>query len=74
MPIIGSLFTNDLNRGQGYAKCLVHEIASQLTAEEGSKCGIISDLSNSITNKMFKEIGVEEISRYISIHTTRETI
>lgn len=74
MPIIGSLFTNIEDRGRGYAKCLVHEIASQLTAEDGSKCGIISDLHDPITNKMFTQIGFEEISRYVSIHTTRETV
>lgn len=74
LPIIGNLYTNETDRGKGYAKCLVHEIARQFTKDEDSRCGIVSDLSNPITNRMFLEVGFEEVSRYISVHTMREAI
>lgn len=73
LPIIGSLYTNPDDRGKGYAKCLVHEITRQITNGDG-RCGIVSDASDPITNRMFKEIGFEEISRYISVNTLRENI
>lgn len=74
LPIIGNLYTNPHERGNGYGKCLVHEITRQLTRNGNDKCGIVSDASDPITNRMFREIGYEEISRYISINTIREKI
>lgn len=74
LPIIGSLYTNPDARGKGYAKCLVHEITRQITTDGEGRCGIVSDASDPITNAMFSEIGFKEISRYIAVHTTRETI
>lgn len=74
LPIIGSLYTNPEDRGKGYAKCLVHEISKQITTNGKGRCGIVSDASDPITNRMFREVGFEEISRYISVHTMRETI
>ncbi|GAB2690577.1 hypothetical protein GCM10027037_12050 [Mucilaginibacter koreensis] len=74
LPIIGSLYTNPQDRGKGYAKCLVHEITRQITTNGDGKCGIVSDASDPVTNRMFQEIGFEEISRYIAVHTTRETV
>ena len=71
---ISSLYTNPQDRGMGYAKCLVHEIAQQITTNANKRCGIVSDASDPITNHMFQEIGFEEVSRYISIHTTREKV
>lgn len=74
LPIIGSLYTNPDARGKGYAKCLVHEITRQFTTNGDGRCGIVSDASDPITNRMFSEIGFKEISRYIAVHTTLETI
>ncbi|HEK22205.1 GNAT family N-acetyltransferase [Mucilaginibacter sp.] len=74
LPIIGSLYTNPQHRGKGYAKCLVYEITRQITTNNGGRCGIVSDASDPITNRMFQEIGFKEISQYISIHTKRENI
>jgi hypothetical protein len=74
LPIIGSLYTNPHDRGNGYAKCLVHEITRQITTNSDGPCGIVSDASDPITNRMFREIGFEKVSRYISVQTTRESI
>jgi len=74
MPIIGNLYTDPQERGNGYGKCLVYEITRQLTTNGNDKCGIISDASDPTTNRMFREIGYEEISRYICVHTARENI
>lgn len=73
LPIIGSLYTNPEDRGKGYAKCLVHEITSQIITGK-KRCGIVSDASDPITNRMFREVGFGEISRYVSVHTMRETL
>jgi predicted GNAT family acetyltransferase len=53
LPIIGSLCTNPDSRGKGYAKCLVHEITRQITTDGEGRCGIVSNASNPITNRMF---------------------
>jgi predicted GNAT family acetyltransferase len=73
LPIVGSLYTNPEDRGKGYAKCLVHDLTSQIVAAKG-QCGIVTDAADAITNQMFLSIGYEETSRYTSAHTMRETI
>lgn len=74
LPIIGSLYTNPRYRGMGYAKCLVHDIANKINTNSNKRCGIVSDANDPITNRMFQEIGFEEVSRYISINTTYEKV
>lgn len=73
LPIIGSLYTNPEDRGKGYAKCLVHKITSEVI-ENKKRCGIVSDASNHTTNRIFKEVGFNETSRYVSVHTLRESV
>lgn len=73
MSIIGNLYTQPNHRGKGYAKSLVYEITKQIL-EDGDRCGIVSDANNPITNKMFQEIGYEQISKYISVNTLREEV
>jgi hypothetical protein len=73
-PIIGSLYTNVEQRKKGYARFLVSKITSQLLKGGYSQCGIVSDASDPITNKMFTEVGFYEISKYIAINTLRETL
>ncbi|WGQ13785.1 GNAT family N-acetyltransferase [Sphingobacterium faecium] len=73
ISIIGNLYTLPEERGNGYAKSLVYEITKQIV-QNGDRCGIVSDADNAITNKMFREIGYEEVSRYISVRTLREKV
>lgn len=74
LPIIGSLYTNPEDRGKGYARCLVHEIAKQLSTGKRAKCAIVSDAIDPVTNKMFQEIGFTVVAAYASVHTLKETL
>ncbi|GAA4084215.1 GNAT family N-acetyltransferase [Mucilaginibacter panaciglaebae] len=70
MPIVGSLYTLPEKRGKGIATMLVHAITSKLLKSGFTTCGIISDATNPITNKMFSNIGFQAVSEHLSVICT----
>lgn len=67
MPVIGSLYTLPDKRGKGYATMLVHAVTKKILATGYEKVGIISDATNPITNKLFKEIGFKPIYEHLAL-------
>jgi GNAT superfamily N-acetyltransferase len=70
MPVIGSLYTLPDKRGKGYARMLVHAVTKKILGAGYDKVGIISDESNPVTNKMFKEIGFKPVYEHLSLICT----
>jgi GNAT superfamily N-acetyltransferase len=67
MPVIGSLYTPPEKRGKGYATMLVHAVTKKLLEGGFVKCGIISDATNPITNKLFVNVGYKPIYYHLSL-------
>ncbi|OOQ58306.1 GNAT family N-acetyltransferase [Mucilaginibacter pedocola] len=68
MPIIGSLYTPPDRRNKGYATMLVHALAKKLLESGFEKVGILSDASNPVTNRLFKQIGFRPIYEHLAVH------
>lgn len=69
LPIIGSLYTPAEKRGKGYATMLVHALTKKILGNGFEKCGIISDATNPITNKLFVNVGYLPVYEHLSLHT-----
>jgi GNAT superfamily N-acetyltransferase len=69
LPVIGSLYTPPEKRGKGYATMLVHAVTKKLLDNGFEKCGIISDATNPVTNKLFVSVGYRPVYEHLSLHT-----
>lgn len=67
-PMIGNLFTKLTLRNKGYAYSLLHTVTEGLLNNGSEKCGLISDINNPASNKIFKAIGYEAIYKWIIVY------
>jgi predicted GNAT family acetyltransferase len=68
-PFIGGLFTSKEQRGKGYATAFVHGLTQDLFEDGFELAGLVSDVSNEASNKVFRKVGYIDIYDYVSLHT-----
>ncbi len=65
-PMIGNLFTKKAMRNKGYGYSLLHTVTEGLL-NGYEKCGLISDIKNPASNKVFINIGYKVIYKWIDV-------
>lgn len=66
-PMIGSLYTDKSMRNQGYATSLLYKVTDQLLKQGYESVGLLSDVTNPTTNKIFKLLGYQAVYEFILI-------
>jgi len=67
-PMIGGLFTKPEFRNRGYAYKLLLTITRHLTRIGYDECGLVSDVTNPASNKVFVNTGYSPIYKFIVAH------
>ena len=67
LPIIGSFYTPEANRCQGYGRSLIFEITKKFMEVGYKECGVISDATNLTTNRLFVKLGFQPVFNHIDI-------
>jgi predicted acetyltransferase len=68
-PMIGNLFTKKSMRNKGYAFSLLYIVTQGLLKNGFKKCGLLSDVKNISSNKVFISAGYVPVYKWISIIT-----
>jgi hypothetical protein len=66
-PMIGNLFTKKEMRNMGYAFSLLQTVTERFLNNGCQKCGLISDISNPASNKVFVNTGYKPIYNWITL-------
>lgn len=64
-PFIGSLYTDKNKRNSGYATSLLYKVTDKLLSQGYKVCGLLSDVTNPSSNKIFKKVGYLPIYEFI---------
>lgn len=64
-PFIGSLYTDKVKRNKGYAASLLYKVTDKLLSQGYEVCGLLSDVTNPASNKIFKKVGYKPIYEFI---------
>ena len=59
--IINMVYTPPDKRGKGYASSLVHGCCKGILENEKQFCGLFTDLSNPVSNSIYRKIGFEPV-------------
>lgn len=62
LPMIGNLFTKQSKRNKGCALNLLHIVTKGFLNNGAEKCGLVSDVTNPASNKVFLKVG------YVSVY------
>jgi RimJ/RimL family protein N-acetyltransferase len=68
LPIIGAFYTHEQHRGKGFGTSLLFSITKHLLSEGNKKCGLVSDATNLISNKLFEQVGYKNIYSTLSVN------
>jgi len=72
--MIGNLYTKPEKRNQGLAYNLLHTVTQGLLDNGLEKCGLISDIMNPASNKVFLKIGYKPIYKWVSVFKAERQI
>lgn len=64
-PMLGNLFTKKDERNKGFAYSLLHTVTEGLLQNGYEKCGLVSDVMNPASNKVFINIGYKPTYEWI---------
>jgi predicted GNAT family acetyltransferase len=64
-PMIGNLYTKPAFRNRGHAYTLLHIVTEGLLNNGAEQCGLVSDVANPSSNKVFVNIGYTAIYQWI---------
>lgn len=64
-PMIGNLFTKRDMRNQGYGFSLLYAVTDGLLKNGHERCGLVSDITNSSSNKVFVNVGYKPVYKWI---------
>jgi hypothetical protein len=70
-PMIGNLYTKKSMRNKGYAFSLLYAVTQGLLKNGFKKCGLLSDVKNASSNKVFINVGYVPVYKWISIITVK---
>jgi predicted GNAT family acetyltransferase len=66
-PMIGNLFTKSDKRNRGYGYKLLHTVTEGLLKDNFDKIGLVSDITNPASNKIFVDIGYKSIYNWATV-------
>ena len=65
--MVGNLFTKEEYRGRGYARNLLAVVTNGYLKNGYESCGLLSDITNASSNRVFIDIGYQTIYKWASV-------
>lgn len=66
-PMIGNFFTKSDKRNKGFGYKLLHTVTEGLLKDNFDKIGLVSDITNPASNKIFVDIGYKSIYNWATV-------
>jgi predicted GNAT family acetyltransferase len=66
-PLIGQLYTKTDLRNKGYATSILSQLTIKLLSEGHERCGLLSDVSNLSSNKVFHKVGYRSVYNQLAV-------